>query len=176
MCYLSRRERNCLKHAENGNPPRKAANVGRRGAIAQDVEAQVARFVAWCAERGRLPRQRSDDMPERQLAWWLNNFQKRGLAAATEGQRRAVRDCLALWGAGGGPAAAASAACGLVQAVASEGRTPRRGASAQALPRRARRPATWRRPPLRLLLLLLLWWKRRAPAATATLRLSLIHI
>ena len=39
MCYLSRRERNRLKHAENGNPPKKAAKVGRRGATVQDVEA-----------------------------------------------------------------------------------------------------------------------------------------
>ena len=99
MCYLSRRERNRLKHAENGNPPQKAARTGRRGATAQEVEAQVARLVAWCAEHGRLPRQRGDDLPERQLARWLNNFQLRGIAAAaTDRQRQAVRDCLARWG------------------------------------------------------------------------------
>ena len=76
MCYLSRRERNRLKHAENGNPPKKVARAGRRGASTQDVEAQVARLVAWCAERGRLPRQRSDDLLERQLERWVSHFQQ----------------------------------------------------------------------------------------------------
>ena len=68
--YLSRRERNRRKHAENGNPKAPAKT-------ADDWETEFVELQNWVTQNQRRPNQRSSYVEERRLAVWIVNVRKR---------------------------------------------------------------------------------------------------
>ena len=66
--YLSRRARNQLKHAENGNP--------RSQKTDKDWEAEFALLDIWVNEKHECPKRNSKNTEEKKFATWVNHVQQ----------------------------------------------------------------------------------------------------
>ena len=68
MAYLSNKERNRRKHAENGNPPKKTQ---------EQIQRELDECLAWIRDNRKAPEQRSGDPVEKRIAKWMNNARER---------------------------------------------------------------------------------------------------